>query len=351
MGQARRFTVTLNNPVCTLEELWHPSLSYLVAAKEIAPQTGTPHFQIYLEVPQKRTEGSVAKSMAKHWGSHPKILISKGTKDQNTVYVLKNAVNPEDWIERGKAMEQGKRSDLDEVGLAIKGGMTLNALCEEYTSAYIKFHAGVEKAYSRLSPNLKSGPKKVFGLNNFPVNWPVDEIQAALGERSVILWGEAGSGKTCLAQTLMPTAIFVTHMDDLLRFDKSQHEGLIFDDMSFHHLPREAQIHVVDCEQDRSIHCRYSCAHIPAETKKIFTTNCHMGQVFLAGDAAINRRIKLFHLNKQPFVDAPAVPEAPNEIPVPLEEIEEPVPLVPVGIEIFDLDGWDLAPAPFNQWW
>jgi len=89
---------------------------------------------------------------------------------------------------------------------------------------------------------------------------------------------------------MMPTALFVTHMDDLLKFDAGQHEGIIFDDMSFLHLHREGQIHLVDVEQPRSIHCRYSAANIPANTPKIVTTNNEGGKVVDLFDAAIKRR-------------------------------------------------------------
>lgn len=116
--------------------------------------------------------------------------------------------------------------------------------------------------------------------------------------KSHIFWGEAGCGKTIYALQLMPKALFVTHMDDLVQFDATEHDGIIFDDMSFDHLHREAQIHIVDIDFPRSIHVRYQVAHIPPNTKKIFTTNKQDGAIFLTEDLAIKRRIKIHHLIK-----------------------------------------------------
>lgn len=88
----------------------------------------------------------------------------------------------------------------------------------------------------------------------------------------------------------------MSHIDDLLKFDPKKHEGIIFDDMDFKHVPRTAQIHLVDTDFERSIHCRYACARIPAKTKKIFTTNEFNGGIFLINDPAIARRIKAIEL-------------------------------------------------------
>jgi len=108
---------------------------------------------------------------------------------------------------------------------------------------------------------------------------------------SVVLWGDSGAGKTTLARVLLPKALIVSHMDDLCNYTV-KHDGIIFDDMSFTHIPREAQIHLVDNDLPRSIHCRYRTASIPAMTKKIFTTNTEGGHIFILPDLAIERRIK-----------------------------------------------------------
>jgi hypothetical protein len=83
-------------------------------------------------------------------------------------------------------------------------------------------------------------------------------------------------------------------MDDLGNFDIANHTGIVFDDMCFKHLPRTAQIHLVDQDDDRSIHIRYTTAFIPAGTPKVFTSNTP--DIFEVHDEAIDRRIHIVHL-------------------------------------------------------
>ncbi len=87
-----------------------------------------------------------------------------------------------------------------------------------------------------------------------------------------------------------------SHIDDLKRFDPDIHSGIIFDDMDFRHMPRQAQIYITDIDNDRSIHVRYDTVFIPAGTKKIFTCN-EEGFPFI-DDAAIKRRYELHTLIK-----------------------------------------------------
>ncbi|AYP28808.1 MAG: Rep catalytic domain protein [Aguamentivirus racskinis] len=91
--------------------------------------------------------------------------------------------------------------------------------------------------------------------------------------RSIVVMGPTGCGKTTWAiKNVNKPALFVTHMDGL-RCLRAEHKSIIFDDMSFQHLPRETQIHIADRVRDRQIHCRYGFASIPAGIQKVFTTN------------------------------------------------------------------------------
>lgn len=105
---------------------------------------------------------------------------------------------------------------------------------------------------------------------------------------SAVLVGPSGCGKTTWAITKAPKpALLVSHMDDLRYFDPAYHQSLVFDDMKFTHMPLQAQIHIVDQDWPRSIHCRYRTAPIPAKTQKFFTCN---EQPF-SDHQAIERRI------------------------------------------------------------
>lgn len=135
-------------------------------------------------------------------------------------------------------------------------------------------------------------PPPCRGLDTYGLIPPWDRSKA------LILHGLSGLGKSNLARSLMPTALFCSQIEDIKKFNKKIHEGIIFDDMNFMgddkgkgRWPREAMIHLVDYDFPRSIHCRYLNATVPAGTPKIFTTNLSPREILLVSDTAIRRRI------------------------------------------------------------
>jgi len=122
------------------------------------------------------------------------------------------------------------------------------------------------------------------------------------GLKSLVLHGPAGCGKTNWAKIhCKKPALFVTHLDRLKDFDPTYHQSIIFDDLSFSHLPRTSQIHLVDRENPRDIHIRYKIINIPARVQKIFTCN---EIPFTRHDEAINRRItyRIIDPINRPFI-------------------------------------------------
>lgn len=113
---------------------------------------------------------------------------------------------------------------------------------------------------------------------------------------TLLLLGEPGIGKTSLACALIPNALFVSHLDALREFNPGVHGGIIFDDMTFTHIPRESQIHLIDFDFDRQIHCRYANAFIPKGTWKIIVSNRYKGEVLLVSDGAISRRLTIWRM-------------------------------------------------------
>lgn len=114
--------------------------------------------------------------------------------------------------------------------------------------------------------------------------------------KSLIIIGPPGCGKTNWAKKNAPKpALFVSHLDRLAEFDANYHKSIIFDDMDFQHMPRQAQIHIVDIDNPRDIHIRYKVANIPAKTIKIFTANTYP----FISDPAITRRVMKFDVNHQ----------------------------------------------------
>jgi len=95
-----------------------------------------------------------------------------------------------------------------------------------------------------------------------------------LEDKCLIIIGKSGIGKTTWAKQIIPKpALFVSHIDDLKKFDCSIHKSILFDDVCFNHYPVQSQIHLVDSDNPRSIHVRYGTAHIPQGIRKVFTCN------------------------------------------------------------------------------
>lgn len=120
---------------------------------------------------------------------------------------------------------------------------------------------------------------------------------------STVVVGASGMGKTSWAKRVCAKpALWVCHLDMLRSFRPDYHKSIIFDDMSFKHMPRETQIYLVDYHEERHIHIRYGVAVIPKGTEKIFTANYwpfatdrddpHQQR----GDPAILRRVKLIQV-------------------------------------------------------
>jgi hypothetical protein len=107
--------------------------------------------------------------------------------------------------------------------------------------------------------------------------------------RTLVIKGRSGIGKTTWAKRVMPKpCLFVSHIDQLKKFRVGFHKSIIFDDVDFNHFPRVAQIHLVDFDNPRAIHCRHNVAQIPAGIYKVFTCN----EWPLGEDPAVMRRIK-----------------------------------------------------------
>jgi len=211
---------------------------------------------------------------------------AKGTDAQNQAYCSKDGV----YFEIGEPQFQRARNDLKDLTDLIKAGGTVQDCWALHPTTMVRCHKGIEE-YHRVTKNRKEVPK--YRLDEFNMFWPREMDWTC----SIILWGASGIGKTSYARALLPNALLVSHLDDLALYEGGDYDGIIFDDMSFNHIPREGQIHLVDIDEYRSIHIRYRTAGVPANTKKIFTTNIHGGNCFLLNDSAIARRTKVILLN------------------------------------------------------
>lgn len=253
---------------------WKIHALTMVVTKEIGEEKKTPHLQGFIGFKGHKRAAAVKKM---HPTAHWELARAKDA----SMYPLKK---DSEVIININNKQQGKRSDIHNLIEAVEKGATMEDLWQDHKAAMIKYHKGVEegmKQWKKRKVEIK------FKLEDF-CEPPLDL------KMPTVLHGTPGIGKTQFALAHFKNPLVVSHMDDLLFFT-SEHDGIIFDDMDFKHLPRSTRINLVDNELDRSIHVRYKVARIPAFTKKIFTTNNYGGNIFKPddnpADEAIDRRI------------------------------------------------------------
>lgn len=253
-----------------LHKMWGKDCKRMRVSKEVG-EKGTPHLQCSATFNRAMRASALKKMHPKvHWEiAKVKDGLYEAKWDGEVIIDIDNR-------------RQGERNDITDMVNTIKEGVSKKKLWETHPETMMKFHRG---AYEMMKVIHAETVKSRFELNDF--HWkPITDWS-----RSHILWGEAGIGKTQFALAHFKNPLFVSHIDDLAGFDKTEHDGIVFDDMDFGHMPRTAQIHIMDIDEPRSIHIRYGCARIPANTRKIFTTNTEDGAIVNLCESAILRRV------------------------------------------------------------
>ena len=142
---SKRWAFTLNNPTDQSESKLRSlaeQVQYIIWGKEIAPGTGTPHLQGYLELTSKKTIRGLKKLIGV---STVHLEIAKGSLEQNQTYCKKDG----QWKEFGSPMKQGSRSDLDSIKDEIKAGATEAEVAEKYFSRWVVYRRSFS-AYREL---------------------------------------------------------------------------------------------------------------------------------------------------------------------------------------------------------
>ena len=119
----RNICFTLNNydekDIQGLKQL--EDVQYIIFGKEIAPTTGTPHLQGYIQFSKKVTFNVIRKLFK--WN----IRIADGDARSNTKYCEKD----KDVYTRGTPKSQGKRNDIKRVIQEVKDGHNMRHIMED----------------------------------------------------------------------------------------------------------------------------------------------------------------------------------------------------------------------------
>lgn len=254
---AKQWSYTINN-YTTKNHIPDEDCKYRIQGYEVG-EKGTPHIQGYVWL-NKEIRWTAFQKM------YPTITHfekSKGNPYQNFEYCSKDG-------------------DFEEVGVRPKKPKNMLKSDEVFTEAINKptVREGLQvikekrprdllihgEAIERNLKKIKLAPYvREYEPNQF--NIPLQSLT-----KSTLLTGGSGIGKSHYAAAHFINPLICTHMDNLKQLSPD-HDGIIFDDMSFKHYPKEAVIHLLDTEFVRTLNVRYGTVTIPAHTKKIFTHN------------------------------------------------------------------------------
>lgn len=204
MSTSRRYVFTRNNPPAEHPD-WQAlvdagELRYISYQLELAPTTGTPHWQGYLELCSPSRMAALHRKP--QYGGFS-FQVSRGTREQARDYTQKDDSRAPgadsgpwefgDWGAGG----QGTRSDIAAaVSTLTEEGLA--AAVSQHPVQYVKYHRGFEALAKKLKPALSDS-------DFIPRPWQqkvLDWIEANKGDDRKILWitdvaGNIGKSRLC----------------------------------------------------------------------------------------------------------------------------------------------------------
>ncbi len=263
--------------------------AYVVAVENHAD--GEPHIHVYLKFDRKiNAKGATRFDLEDAGGGtfHGNYQSARSAKSV-IAYIRKDG----DFIADG--VEAVKKTWDEALAIAQAGKPTeaFALLCREKARDVVMRGREIRANLQSLAPLPTYQPASGLSPPVIPLN--LSAKLGGLGMRSLIVHGAPGTGKTVWARSLGEHR-FVTHLEQLRTPAVVPGELLVFDDMSFAHLPRTTCIYLVDCENERMIHVRYGTVSIPAGVRKIFLTNGDPAELFSAWDDALQRRCECIYI-------------------------------------------------------
>ncbi len=259
------WTITLNNPMGRnrgfgndddFERMFNPDLMfYMIKGNEIGKEGKKDHWQIYLHLKVKVRFNTI-KGLC--YRGH--IEKAKGSDWQNHVYCSKDGV----FSEWGQIPNEPKEKDTTyEEALAAPTVEQRLALVKEKRPRDYCLHG------ESIERNLKNHKKSVYVAKYKPEEFNRELLTL---DKSTLICGQTNTGKTHFACAHFKNPLVVSNFEKVKKLTPD-HDGIVFDDMSFRHWPPETVIHLLDQDFERQFKVLYGTTTIPANTKKIFTHN------------------------------------------------------------------------------
>lgn len=121
--------------------------------------------------------------------------------------------------------------------------------------------------------------------------------------KTYCIWGNStGVGKSTWVRINAPKpALRISHIDGLDKYDPEYHKSVIFEEMTFTHVPKTAQIKICDETETFQHHCRYKHRALRGGTYKFITSN---DPPFDFHEPPIARRVVSIEINAEiPVLD------------------------------------------------
>lgn len=189
---------------------------------------------------------------------------------------LNTIISKEFYSEKDYLLKLAKEKTPDQIE---------TTLIEEFPNLYLNkgpSFLSILKSISKHYNNIDlSKVDSQFELSQFNIK---GDIQQKFNnwdpmKKSLVVHGLSGSGKTNYILALLTSkgrkVLFVTHKEDLAKFDPKLHDTILFDDVNFfsQFKTREEIIALVDVLFPRTFKVLYQAVNIPQGIWRIFTTN------------------------------------------------------------------------------
>jgi len=243
---------------------WEPHVTYHVFQTEKCPTSDRLHFQGYMEFKKRPRHGAIKKlDKDMHFGSRYKR--SSAVKCLN--YCTKEETKVDGpWI-TGDISRPGARTDVSKQNRvyadALEATTLADALAIVKAGAPRDFCLHGESIRRNLTSALTPKFEHKYKMDDYII--PPKDFPSG---KSLHFWGPSTYGKTNYALAHFVNPLLVTKMDTLKKINPD-HDGLVFDEMTYHHLPIEEVKNILDVEHTRDIHARNVNATIPANLPRI----------------------------------------------------------------------------------
>lgn len=233
---------------------------YRIEGKEICPTTQTPHIQGFVHLKEPCRLSALKKI-------HPTatFLKAKGSPYQNFKYCSKD----NDYVEFGtRPGEDPPKRTRDMIYADAFDAPTVR---EGMEILYKEAPRDMALNGDRIEANLKRRKVSTRFVHKYTpemFNIPLQDISS----KPLLIYGSSNCGKSKYAFAHFKNPLVVNRLDKLRQFSPD-HDGIVFNDISFTDRKPEDVIAILEWEDPAQIAARYFDAEIPPGTRRIFTHN------------------------------------------------------------------------------